>query len=193
MDVNLFLFDGFETLDAFGPVEVLGRVEKYSIKYFSLTGGMVRSAQGAGVMTQPLHGALPGAIFVIPGGRGTRSLVQDGEGLAQVYRQAEASRWCLCVCTGSAVLAKSGALNGKRATSNKKAMAWVKTTAAKVLWAERARWCVDGKFYTASGVSAGMDMALGFVADRFGAETAQAIAQDMEYIWNANADEDPFA
>lgn len=54
----------------------------------------------------------------------------------------------------------------------------------KVLWQRDARWTRDGKFYTAAGVSAGIDMALGFVADHFGRERALSMAESMEYGWN---------
>lgn len=76
------------------------------------------------------------------------------------------SQNCLTVCTGSALLAKTGLLNMKKATSNKKAFAWVKSVNNNVKWVEEARWVVDGKFYTSSGVSAGMDMVLGFIRDQ---------------------------
>lgn len=77
---------------------------------------------------------------------------------------AEESHFCLSICTGSALLAKCGVLNNIKATSNKKALEWVKQTNENVIWIDKARWVVDGKFYTSSGVSAGMDMALGFVS-----------------------------
>lgn len=50
----------------------------------------------------------------------------------------------------------------------------------------------DGKFYTSSGISAGMDMTLGFIRDRFGATAAERIAARMEYIWNKDPDIDFF-
>ena len=93
----------------------------------------------------------------------------------------------------TALLAKTGLLDGKYATSNKMALSWAKSCSKRVLWLERARWAVDGKFYTASGVSAGMDMALGFMSDRFGEEKARTIARNTEYVWNSDPQEDPFA
>lgn len=51
---------------------------------------------------------------------------------------------------------------------------------------------VDDKFYTSSGVTAGMDMTLAFVADTIGRETAIRIANEIEYIWIENKDNDSF-
>ncbi len=62
-----------------------------------------------------------------------------------------------------------------------------------VLWQENARWVVADKYYTSSGVSAGMDMALGFIADQLGKNTAEKIASDIEYIWNDDLNNDQFA
>ena len=92
-----------------------------------------------------------------------------------------------------ALLAGCGALDGRRATSNKKSFAWVKSVRGAVGWEERARWVADGKFYTSSGVSAGMDMALGFVSDRFGRSRAEGIAEQLEYVWNDDCTRDVFA
>ena len=69
---------------------------------------------------------------------------------------------------------------------------WVKTNSDKVDWIEKARWVVDGKYYTSSGVSAGIDMTLGFVADIFGYDSAIKIAKRIEYIWQEDKDIDLF-
>ncbi len=60
-------------------------------------------------------------------------------------------------------------------------------------WQPAARWVEDRKFFTSSGISAGMDMALGFVARLYGRQQALAIAKDMEYLWNEDPHRDPFA
>ena len=65
-----------------------------------------------------------------------------------------------------------------------RAFDWAASCGAGVLWQRRARWVRDGKFYTSSGVSAGIDMALGFATDRLGREAAQEIATSIEYVWN---------
>jgi transcriptional regulator GlxA family with amidase domain len=57
---------------------------------------------------------------------------------------------------------------------------------------KKARWTVDQKYYTSSGVSAGIDMTLGFVADTVSLKAAQTVANGIEYIWNQDKDNDPF-
>lgn len=192
MDVNIMLFDGFETLDVFGPVEILARVSSHVMHYYSANGGIITSAQGTKIITESISTANHNGIFVIPGGRGTRTLINDNNFLNVIANCASQSKYCLSICTGSALLAKAGVLNGRRATSNNKAFDWACSASDKVTWVRSARWVVDGKFYTSSGVSAGMDMSLGFVSDLFGKEKANQIANDIEYIWNSDMEMDVF-
>jgi len=193
MKINILLFDNFETLDIFGPIEVLARQAGHSLEHYSLHGGVITSAQHTQILTLPADEAEPTGVLVLPGGMGTRQLVNDPNFIAMIKRLAEASEYCLSICTGSALLAKAGVLNGKKATSNKKAFTWATSNSDQVDWQKKARWVVDGKYYTASGVSAGIDMSLGFIADLYGDAAARKIASDIEYIWNDDHENDPFA
>jgi transcriptional regulator GlxA family with amidase domain len=192
MNVNILLFNNFETLDAFGPVEVLGGIEEYTLQYTSITGGRVVSRQGVEVETISVKDITSNDILLVPGGQGTRELVNDEEFISQLKCLADRARYCLTVCTGSALLARTGLLDGRRATSNKRAFNWATSMSEEVQWIGNARWVVDDKYYTSSGVSAGIDMTLGFIADQFGMDRASGIAQRIEYLWNSDRDNDPF-
>lgn len=161
------------------------------IKYYSLEGGIVSNGQGFSVDTLPITKHKTG-ILLIPGGLGTRSLVNDEAFISTLRKIVTDSVYCLSICTGSVLLAKAGILDGKMATSNKNAMEWAKAVSPKTNWQDRARWTVDGNIYTSSGVSAGIDMALGFIADQFGKNKALEVAKVMEYIWNEDSSYDPF-
>ncbi|MFJ1327597.1 MULTISPECIES: DJ-1/PfpI family protein [Capnocytophaga] len=192
-DINLFLFDDFETLDLFGPVEILGKVETFNLKYFSINGGIITSKQGTQIITHKITESNSTGILLMPGGQGTRRLVDDSIFIDTLSSFAKKAEFCLGICTGSVLLAKTGLLNNREATSNKKAFDWAVQMAPDVCWKRKARWVVDGKFYTSSGVSAGIDMALAFVADRFGQEKAQQIATHIEYVWNSDKENDIFS
>lgn len=192
MDINILLFHDFETLDAFGPVEIFSRIDEYRLRFLSAEGGMIQSRQGTAIATESVGEADHTGILLVPGGQGTRSLVNDTDFTDILRRVADRSAYCLTVCTGSALLAKTGLLDCRKATSNKRAFDWVRSVNTKVDWVSCARWVVDGKFYTSSGVSAGMDMSLGFIRDRFGNDTAEKIADGIEYLWNSDKESDPF-
>jgi transcriptional regulator GlxA family with amidase domain len=99
----------------------------------------------------------------------------------------------MSVCSGSAILARAGLLDGRRATSNKIFFELARSQSEKVDWQEQARWVEDGPFATSSGVSAGTDMALAVIARLYGRERAEAVALVTEYQWHTDAARDPFA
>ncbi len=113
--------------------------------------------------------------------------------LDSIRKVAGFSKFVLTVCTGSALLAKTGLLDGRKATSNKRAFDWVITQGEKVNWIKKSRWTVDDKYYTSSGVSAGMDMTLGLLNDLHGTEFARQVAFQIEYNWIEDKDNDDFS
>lgn len=196
MDLVVVLFPEFETLDAFGPVEIFGKLEEISKIYFvSMRGGPIFSSQQVPVATEDLHHfpLEPGYILLIPGGAGTRKEICNEEFLSEIRKLTIQAQFVLSVCTGSLLLAMTGLLDSKKATTNKRVYNWVIHQAQDVKWIKRARWVKDGNIYTSSGVSAGMDMALGFIADNFGIERAGNISKGIEYIWNSDCDDDIFS
>lgn len=194
MIINILLFDDFETLDVFGPVEMFGTLsDEYALNYISKDGGPVKSHHGAWILTDSLDSFKEDGILFIPGGFGTRPLVDDPDYVSTVRDLCDKSKYCLTVCTGSALLGKTGLLKGLRATSNKIALEWVMSLDPDVKWLKSSRWAADGKYWSSSGVSAGMDMAIGFIQEKNGREKALQVCQFTEYIWNENMDEDPFS
>nr|WP_297301099.1 DJ-1/PfpI family protein [uncultured Bifidobacterium sp.] len=193
-DVNVVVFDGFEPLDVFGPFDVFTHTDAVGVRIFSLDGpGATVSEGGARVEALGPEEIDPRGVLLIPGGSGTRALVGDGRWLSSLRRLAAQSSQVLTVCTGSALLAAAGALDGRRATSNDLAFDWVVGTGERVDWIKEARWVVDGQFRTSSGISAGIDMALDYVEDTCGPEAADKVSAQMEYIRNRESGYDPFA
>jgi transcriptional regulator GlxA family with amidase domain len=195
MRVGVLLFEDFETLDVFGPVEILGRLsDHYQIGFYSLSGGIVKNSHGVSVVAEKIEDISGGTdIFLIPGGIGTRKEVNNTVLIEVIKRVAEMSKYILTVCTGSALLAKTGLLDNRIATTNKRAFDWVVTNGDKVRWVEKARWTVDGNIYTSAGVSAGMDMTLGFLSDIHGLEFARTVAFQIEYKWQKDKNNDNFS
>lgn len=193
-DLVTILYDEFETLDVFGPIEVLGRLtDHFNPLFYSLAGGIVTSSQQVPVMTEPLSDLNSTRyVLLIPGGTGARGLVNDEAFIQTLRSLAEGAEFILTVCTGSILLSRTGILDGKRATSNKRVFAWTRT-APEVIWEQSARWVRDGPVYTSSGVIAGTDMALGFIADLLGYPLAHQVSREIEYEWNEDPGHDPFS
>ena len=194
LDFNIVLFDDFETLDALGPAEIIGRrPDLYNVKYYSMFGGIVTSRQKAPIHTLPLNDMEHDGILLVPGGAGTKNMMHHKGFLQQLTEFAQDAPYVLGICTGSSLLAKTGVLNGHNATTNKHHLEWVKEIAPNVNWMPRGRWIKSDKFYTSSGAGTCIDMVLAFLNDIHGRAVADDICSDIEYIWNSDPLYDPFA
>lgn len=193
--IGAVIFPGFELLDLFGPLEMFGMLEDAPvIRMVAATADPVASRQGPlSVVDQTFADGATFDLLLVPGGPGTRPGVEDKTLLDWLGQASDASALVTTVCTGSALLARTGRLDGVSATSNKAAFKWVMEQGPKVDWKPEARWVEDGKFMTSSGVSAGMDMALAAIQNLYGAEEAERVATRTEYDWKRDASWDPFA
>ena len=99
--INVILFDNFTTLDALGPAEVLSRLDKlYEIKYYSEKGGLVTSSTHNKIQTETMNEIKQKDVVLIPGGWGTRQLVNNLDFIQKLKEVASESEYILCVCTG---------------------------------------------------------------------------------------------
>jgi transcriptional regulator GlxA family with amidase domain len=189
------LFAGFELLDVFGPVELLSRFpQDISVVMVGPRAGAVRSSQGTEVIATVGYDDAPAPdIVMVPGGLGTRALAADKTFLEWLRRWASDADLVTSVCTGSALLAAAGLLDGYRATSNKRAFAWASGHGSDVEWVASARWVHDRDRWTSSGVAAGMDMTAALIGELFGPVQAQRAAEEIELELHTDATWDPFA
>jgi putative intracellular protease/amidase len=134
-------------------------------------------------------------LLMIPGGD-TGPLLdethhpKDVEALVDWVRAMDARvKLMTSVCTGAAVLARAGLLDGKGAATNHEAFAWVTQFGPRVLWDNVSRWVDAGRYVTSAGVSAGTDMAFHLVARLAGRAVAEAAAKAAEYDWHRNPEE----
>ena len=193
LQILALVFDDYETLDLHGPVEMLGHMKNVQIKLVGAK-SIIRSYQGPRVVTDvSMEQVTPCDLFIVPGGLGTRSLVEDATLLSWLNAQSAVSNKVFSICTGSALLAKAGVLDGVSATTNKMAYQWVTSLSNKVHWQPSARWVDEGKFLTSSGVSAGTDAALFYVRQLRGDDEARRIERLTEYHWNDDSAKDPYA
>lgn len=130
--------------------------------------------------------APPWDIALVPGGPGTRTLARDPASSTWLRHWASRARLVASVCTGAALLAAAGLLDGYRATSNRRAFAWVREHGERVTWVDGVRWVEDRDRWTSAGVSAGIDMTLALVRSLHGHAAAHEAAARMEYPWARN-------
>ena len=193
--IGVLVFPGFELLDVFGPLEMFGILEdEFKIDLVAQNAGPVKSSHYSSVHPDAMIGdGTRYDILFVPGGRGVRQLVDNAVVLDWIRDTSQAAEYTLSVCSGSALLAKAGLLENRRATTNKASFDWIASQGPNVDWVRQARWVEDGPFITSSGVSAGMDMALAAISIMHGTERAEKVAEICEYSWHRDSAWDPFA
>lgn len=202
--VAVVLFDGFTVLDVYGPVQAFAsaripRPEGSWLRLFEIItlaekAGPIKSGEGPTTQAEYAFAEAPAYdILLVPGGFGTRQAVNNAPLLLALTAASRRATVTTTVCTGSALLARTGLMDGRPATSNKVAWDWVVQQGPRVRWQRKARWVDDGDLITSSGVSAGIDMALSVVARLHGVDMARQSARFMEYVWHEDAGNDPFA
>ena len=180
MQVAYLLYDRFTALDITGPHDVLNSLPHTESIFVAEKAGPVRNESDtlSLVADASLDEVTSPEIVVVPGGLGTRALLDHEPLLAWIRSVNETSKWTTSVCTGSLLLAAAGLLDGAPATTH-----WL---ARDVLAEQGAKPVPDrvvehGKIITAAGVSSGIDMALRLVQVMYGDEAAQAVQLGIEY------------
>jgi transcriptional regulator GlxA family with amidase domain len=212
--IGILVFDGFEPIDVFGFAEpfsiarFLGQGYVTKVRYpfetvlIAKQVAKVTSMNGPSVMpdwdfAQSLEERLD--VLMVPGGAGVWPLLgEKPDGTADPAAQGEVDAlldWLrimdkrvpimASVCTGAAVLAKAGFLEGKPATTNHSALDWIHAHyGPRVLWDYVARWVDAGKYVTSAGVSAGTDLGFYLVSRLAGRAVAETAAKAAEYDWH---------
>ena len=197
--IGIFVFDRFE------PIDVWGFAEAFTVSRFLGTGyasgppypfevvliakelQKVKSVNGPHVMpdytcAQALD--QPFDLLMVPGGGGSWPLVDDPSVLDWLRAMDAKVGIMASVCTGAALLAKAGLLDGKPAAPNHGSFGWVSQHGPAVLWDSVSRWVDAGKYVTSAGVSAGTDMGFYLVARLAGRAVAEIAVQTAEYNWH---------
>ena len=182
--LGVVLFPEFELLDVFGPLEAFGHLhDHYRVVLVAAEPGAVASAQGPRAVADHGFADCPHLdVLLVPGGIGTRREVENHALLDWLAQRAAEAEAVTSVCTGSALLARAGLLDGRHATSDMRAFRWIVSQGPAVKWVRRARWVDDGKFVTSSSVSAGIDMALHVIARTVDQRTSERLARRVERL-----------
>jgi putative intracellular protease/amidase len=195
MRLGSIFYNDFELLDAYGPLEMFGALgDKIELVTIAEQAGPVRSSVGPKTVADYSFDNAPALdLILIPGGIGTIAELNNDALLNFLAERCPESQVTMSVCTGSALLAKAGLLDGLSATTNKMFFELARSQGDNVQWQEAARWVDAGQYVTSSGVSAGTDMALAVIERIFGAELAEMVMNYTEYQWHRDADQDPFS
>ncbi|OKJ09081.1 GlxA family transcriptional regulator [Kitasatospora sp. CB01950] len=176
--VLIVLFDGVQSLDVTGPLEVLAASARYRIRTASPGGLPVRTGSGLGLLPdEDLADAGPPHTLIVPGGPGTRQ--PDPELVARIGELAKGAERVTSVCTGAFLLAEAGLLAGRRATTHWSMCEALAHRYPDVTVDPDPIHVRDGRVITSAGVTAGIDLALALVEEDHGRELALGIARHL--------------
>lgn len=187
-NLAILLFDEAEVLDFCGPFEVFSvaasRSEPSAFNVFTVaeTAEPVRARNGLTVVPHYALSDSPSPqILLVPGGYGTRSMMDNAAVIGWIARKSESAELVLSVCTGALLLAKAGLLDSLEVTTHRSACDLLRRVAPESLVRENRRFIDNGNVITSAGIAAGIDMSLHVVARLLGEHVAIATAEHMEY------------
>jgi transcriptional regulator GlxA family with amidase domain len=188
--VAIFIFDEMEVLDFAGPYEVFnvtGELQDPSPFVVYTVAETTSTVKTRGqLLVEPNYSieTLPPAdILIVPGGAGSRALLDKPNVVAWIQQQAPRVEILASVCTGSLLLAKAGLLQGLACTTHHTAIDSLQSLVSKDTPVVAQRYIDHGKIVTAGGISAGIDMSLYLVHKLLGEDALKATTQEMEYAW----------
>ena len=185
MRFGFLIFDGVEELDLLGPWELVGVWSEYfdgpdERLLVAAQPGAVRCAKGLALTPDVSFDDCPPLdVLLVPGGRGTRRVVDEPDTIDFIARCARQCSALLSVCTGAFLLHRAGLLSGQAATTH-----WASLDRLRALGdvdVRESRYTHAGPIWTSAGVSAGMDMTLAFIADTADEQTAGEVQRWAEY------------
>ena len=183
-------FDGITALHISGAADVLaattldngygGYVRCYEVVIIGLTSAPFQSESGLSFTPhETIQTAPPLDTIIIPGGRGIRQGLVAAEICSWILSRVNQTRRIASICTGIYGLAPTGLLDGRRATTHWRFAGDVSRRFPALEVNHKVRLVRDGPFYTSTGLSAGVDLALAFVEDDYGPYVARAVNDDL--------------
>jgi transcriptional regulator GlxA family with amidase domain len=185
--VLIVLFDGVQSLDVTGPLEVFAaasdhRGERaYRVRTASLGAALVRTTSGLviapdGDLRDQSRADLPD-LLIVPGGEGARR--RDPDLVAWLRAHAAQAKRVASVCTGAFLLAEAGFLDGRRATTHWSRCGALQDQYPAIDVDPDPIFIKDGRIATSAGITAGIDLALALVEDDLGRDAALDVARAL--------------
>ncbi|KAL4975294.1 class I glutamine amidotransferase-like protein [Aspergillus desertorum] len=200
--VGALLFD-YQAIDVIGPFDLLNSASKALLasltQYTTVSSGTIAKAPEfvfhhigdtlkpvaltAGVTLVPtttVNDAPELEILLIGGDSPIRSDIPESY-KDFIRRHVASGKLLFTNCTGAAVVAQTGVLDGKNATVNKLEFSWVKNRYPAVKWTRAKNWIVDGNIWTGSGAVAGMDMVAHWIKENYGLDVLIEAARSLDF------------
>ena len=203
--VAVLAFEGVQLLDVAGPMQTFASANEiakqagpapYRILVVSSRGGPIRTSAGLPVLTQPIGRAIGKPrldTLIIPGGPGVHAALKDSRTISWVRSKFSTARRLASVCTGAFLLAETGLLSGRRATTHWKSCALLQERYPDVRVDADPIYVREGRIWTSAGVTAGIDLALALVEADLGRSIAMKVARHLVVFLNRPGGQSQFS
>ncbi|WP_419902842.1 GlxA family transcriptional regulator [Kiloniella sp.] len=199
--IDVFVFDGVNLLDISGPVQAFhstpgAKKIPYKHRFITMNGTNARTSCGMEIVAQgSLKNLTDHADLLIPGGSGVDNYI-DNEELTETLRRFSAasnSNRLISICSGSLILAASGVLDGREATTHWSRAQMAQSMFPKVIWKLDTIYTKSDRIYTSAGVSTGIDLALSIIEEDYGTSTSLDVAQELVVYLRRNGGQRQFS
>jgi len=183
--VGILIFPDFQLLDAAGPAtafDVATRLTTppaYRVRVLARVAGPVTSSSGVTLMAESFPDSRLLDMLIVAGGRGTRDAVNCETTLGFLREAAAGVPRVASVCTGAFLLAATGLLDGRQATTHWRLAASLARNYPRVKVSPDRIFVRDGRIWTSAGITAGIDLALALIAEDLGEAVAKRTAQEL--------------
>ena len=184
--IEFLAFPDVQLLDVTGPLQVFATANRligesrYEPRVVSAVAGLVTSSSGLAFLTEALPPpADPLDTLVIAGGAGVDTARRDPALLDWIIARSKSARRIASVCSGAFLLASTGLLDGRRATTHWSLCADLASEFPSVQVETDSIHVADGAVWTSAGVTAGIDMALALLETDIGRTVATAVARHL--------------
>ncbi len=203
--VLVLAFEGVQLLDVAGPVQTFASANEmakeagrtpYRVIVVSRRGGALVTSAGLPLLTQPLAAAARKSridTLILPGGPGVHTALKDARTVDWVRHQLSAARRVASVCTGAFLLAETGILAGRRATTHWKSCARLQQLYSDILVDPDPIYVHDDQIWTSAGVTAGIDLSLALVEEDLGRTIAMQVARHLVVFLNRPGGQSQFS
>lgn len=182
--IGYLLSDDFQVLSlatqtVFEFANIVAEAPFYSIEFFSIAGGIVRSSLGLGIETRALSNPGLADTWMVAGVNKPLETPTHEAALAFVRQAGQQARRVAGICTGGFVLAQAGLLDGRRATTHWAYGAALQRLFPQISVEDDRIFIIDGSMWTSAGMTAGLDLALGMVEKDLGPDVARSVAHKL--------------
>ncbi|MGQ8365527.1 DJ-1/PfpI family protein [Glaciecola sp. 1036] len=181
--VAILMFDDVQIIDFAGPYEVFGQAG-FDVFTVSTDGEPIKTVMGLDVTPTFSFANMPQVDAILVPGGNVHDVMQDASVKEWLKQMQASTQYLLSVCTGAYILAETGLLDNKSATTFHRALNGFEKDYPKVNLQREKRFVDNGQIITSAGLSSGLDASLHLVSKVLGLEKARTLAMHLEYDWD---------